>query len=42
MIKVVLVEDEIVMREGIKNTISWEKEGFQFVGRPATGNWPIP
>ena len=28
MLKVFLVEDEIVMREGIKKNIDWEKEGF--------------
>ena len=32
MLKVFLVEDEIVMREGIKKNIQWEKEGFEFVG----------
>ena len=31
MIKVFLVEDEIVMREGIKNNIDWTKEGYEFV-----------
>ena len=30
MLKVFLVEDEIVMREGIKNNINWEAEGFEF------------
>ena len=42
MIKVFLVEDEIVMREGIKNTISWEKEGFQFVGEASDGELAYP
>ena len=32
MLKVFLVEDEIVMREGIKKNIEWEKEGFTFAG----------
>ena len=27
-----LVEDEVVIRNGIKNCIDWEKEGFEFVG----------
>lgn len=31
MIKVFLVEDEIVMRDGIKNNIPWEKEGLEFL-----------
>lgn len=37
MIKVFLVEDEIIMREGIKKTIDWEKEGFLFVGEASDG-----
>ena len=41
VLKVFLVEDEVVMRKGIKNNIPWEKEGFVFVGRPATGSWRI-
>ena len=32
MIKVFLVEDEGVMRNGIKNNIPWEKEGLIFAG----------
>ena len=32
MLKVFLVEDEVVMRNGIKNNIPWEQEGFEFVG----------
>ena len=32
MIKVFLVEDEIIIREGIRYNIDWEKEGFEFVG----------
>lgn len=37
MLKVFLAEDEIVMREGIKNNIDWQGEGFEFVGDAATG-----
>ena len=29
MLKVFLAEDEIVMREGIKNNIDWQGEGFE-------------
>lgn len=29
-IKVFLVEDEMVIRRGIKNSIDWEKEGYIF------------
>lgn len=42
MIKVFLAEDEIVMREGIKNTIEWEKEGFEFVGEASDGELALP
>ena len=39
MLKVFLAEDEIVMREGIKNNIDWQGEGFEFVGD--AGSSPI-
>ena len=42
MQKVFLVEDEIVVREGIKNNIDWEKEGFQFVGEASDGELAYP
>ena len=32
MIRVFLVEDEILIRNGIKNSIEWGNEGYQFVG----------
>ena len=42
MLKVFLVEDEIVMREGIKNNIEWEKEGFEFSGEASDGELAYP
>lgn len=42
MQKVFLVEDEIVVREGIKNNIDWEKEGFCFVGEASDGELAYP
>lgn len=42
MYKVFLVEDEIVLREGIKNNIQWEKEGFQIVGDVSDGELAYP
>lgn len=42
MIKVFLVEDEIIMREGIKRNIDWEKEGFSFVGEASDGELAYP
>jgi len=37
MLKVFLVEDEYVVREGIKNNIDWEGHGFVFCGEAADG-----
>ena len=37
MLKVFIVEDEIVVREGIKNIIPWEREGFVIVGDEGDG-----
>lgn len=42
MIKVFLVEDEIVMREGIKNNINWSQEGLEFVGDASDGELAYP
>ncbi len=42
MLKVFLVEDEVVIRNGIKNNIPWEREGFQFVGEASDGELAYP
>ena len=42
MLKVFLVEDEIVIREGIKNNIPWKEEGFDFVGEASDGELAFP
>lgn len=42
MLKVFLVEDEIIMREGIKRKINWEQEGFEFVGDASDGELAYP
>lgn len=42
MIKVFLVEDEKLIREGIKNSIQWEKEGYEFVGEAGDGELALP
>lgn len=42
MLKVFLVEDEIVIREGIKNNIDWNKEGFIFAGEASDGELALP
>ena len=43
MIKVFLVEDEVIIRNGIKNNIPWEEEGFVFAGEASDGElaWPL-
>jgi len=42
MLKVFLVEDEFIVREGIRNNIDWEAEGFQFCGDAADGELAFP
>lgn len=42
MVSLFLVEDEIVMRDGIKKRIDWEKEGIEFVGEASDGELAYP
>ncbi len=42
MVRVFLVEDEILIRNGIKNSIEWEKEGYQFAGEASDGELALP
>ncbi|HIZ21460.1 MAG TPA: response regulator [Candidatus Blautia faecigallinarum] len=42
MLKVFLVEDELVIREGLRDKIPWEQYGFQFVGAAADGEMALP
>ncbi|NLM11878.1 MAG: response regulator [Clostridiaceae bacterium] len=42
MLKVFLVEDEFIVREGIKNNIDWAGEGFEFCGEAADGERAYP
>ena len=42
MIKVFLVEDEIIIRNGIKNSIDWELHGYDFVGEASDGELALP
>ena len=37
MLKVFLVEDEFVVREGIKNNIDWKSYGYEFCGEASDG-----
>lgn len=42
MIKLFLVEDEIIMRDGIKNNIDWQQEGILFAGEASDGELAYP
>lgn len=42
MIKVFLVEDEIVIREGIQRMVPWEEYGFELTGEAADGEIALP
>lgn len=42
MNKVFIVEDEEILREGMKNNINWEKEGFIFCGDASDGEEALP
>jgi two-component system response regulator YesN len=42
MLKVFLVEDEFVVREGIKNNINWEANGYEFCGEASDGELAYP
>ena len=37
MVKVLIVDDEYIMRQGLKYMIDWEKEGFEIVGEASNG-----
>ena len=38
MIKVLIVDDEILIRVGIKSCINWESNGYEIIGLAADGN----
>lgn len=40
--KVFLVEDEMIMRQGIKNNIPWQDYGYEFVGEASDGELAYP
>lgn len=42
MIKVFLVEDEYIVREGIKNNVDWKAFGFEFCGEASDGELAFP
>jgi len=42
MLKIFLVEDEFVVREGIKKNIDWGAHGYQFCGEASDGELAFP
>lgn len=42
MISIFLVEDESVIREGLRDNIPWEQYGYKFVGEAADGEMALP
>ena len=41
MIKVFLVEDEVIIRESVKNSIDWKKKVMNLQERQVMGNLPF-
>lgn len=42
MLKVFIVEDESIVREGLRDNIPWEQYGFKFVGEASDGEMALP
>lgn len=42
MLKVFLVEDESIVREGLKNNIPWREYGYEFMGEASDGEMALP
>lgn len=42
MLKVFLVEDEFIVRQGIKNNIDWKAHGYDFCGEASDGEVAFP
>ena len=42
MLKVFLIEDESIVREGLRDNIPWEDYGFTFAGEAADGEMALP
>ena len=42
MLKVFLVEDEFVVREGIKKNVNWSAHGYEFCGEASDGELAFP
>lgn len=42
MLKVFIVEDETVIREGLRDRIPWDQYGYRFVGEASDGEMALP
>ena len=42
MLKVFLVEDESIVREGLRDNIMWQQHGYQFAGEASDGEMALP
>lgn len=42
MLKIFLVEDEFIIRQGIKNNVDWEAHGYEFCGEASDGEVAFP
>ena len=42
MVKVFLVEDEAIIRRGIRDNIDWASHGFEFAGEAGDGEYAYP
>lgn len=42
MLKVFLVEDESIVREGLRDSIMWQQYGYQFAGEASDGEMALP
>ena len=42
MLKVFLVEDESIVREGLRDNMPWQQYGYRFVGEASDGEMALP
>ena len=42
MLRISLVEDEAIIREGLRHSIPWEQYGYTFVGEAGDGEQALP
>lgn len=42
MLKIFLVEDECIMREGLRDNMPWQQYGYEFVGEASDGEMALP